>query len=51
MADSFGDVHVKGTDEIHDFIDSRGLKKSGWNCTLFQKSFRMLIRLQWDVIR
>ena len=25
MADSF--VHVKGTDEFHDFIDIRGLKK------------------------
>ena len=35
MADSF--VHVKGTDEFHDFIDIRGLKKKKDKVVHFKK--------------
>ena len=42
MADSF--VHIKGTDEFHDFIDSRRLKKKeceevrAFSCCLTSKT-------------
>ena len=35
MADSF--VHLKGTDEFHDFIDSRRLKKKDKVVRFFKK--------------
>ena len=41
MADSF--VHIKGTDESHDFIDSRRLKKKDETVRFFKKILKGLL--------
>ena len=43
MADNF--VHVKGTDEFHDFIDRRGLKKKRWCCAFFFYNLKKLVKV------